>query len=174
MALQDLLIASAREFPDRPAVAEPSGDQLSYAELDALTDRIRDRLVAAGVERGDRVGFCLHKSIDSIATLFGVLKSGAAYVPVDPTAPPSRNGYIFANCRVKVLVTEVAMQDGLAEEMRRHGHEPLVIAISEVGGGRGIDAAVDASPTAATVTSVPDDLATFSIPRVRPGAPRAL
>ncbi len=90
------LIEAARRFPDRPAVEEPGGRALTYRELDRLSDRMRDRLAAMGVVSGDRVGFYLYKSIDTVATLYGILKTGAAYVPVDPGAPPGRNAYILS------------------------------------------------------------------------------
>ena len=65
---------------------DPGVARLAYGELDTLSDRTRDRLTAWGVQRGDRVGLYLKKSVDSIAALFGALKAGAAYVPVDPDA----------------------------------------------------------------------------------------
>lgn len=162
MALHHLLVESTRVHPDRVALAEASGARLTYRELDALSDRLRDHLVAAGVRRGDRVGFCLHKSIDSIATLFGILKAGAAYVPVDPTAPAGRNAYIFANCEVRALVTESAMEAELRHELVESGHEPALFVLDGVGGGSALAACLDrrgAAAAAPTVDSGPDDLA---------------
>jgi hypothetical protein len=52
------------------------------------------------VRPGDRVGIYLRKSIDAVAAIYGILKAGAAYVPVDPGAPPARNAYILHNCAV--------------------------------------------------------------------------
>src|ERR1700710_1408580 len=103
IALHQYLEQSARKYPDRPAIFEATGAPITYAQLDTLTDRLRDRLIAIGVGPGDRVGICLHKSIDSVASIFGILKTGAAYVPVDASAPATRNGFIFANCAVKAL-----------------------------------------------------------------------
>jgi acyl-CoA synthetase (AMP-forming)/AMP-acid ligase II len=58
------------------------------------------------VRGGDRVGNSLHKSIDSLAAILGILKTGVAYVPADPGAPVSRNAYILADCQVKAMVIE--------------------------------------------------------------------
>jgi len=91
-----LIDAAARE-PDALAVVEPGRGSIRYRELDALSDRMRDRLHAMGVRNGDRVGIYLRKSIDSVAAIYGILKAGAAYVPVDTLAPPARNAYIFHN-----------------------------------------------------------------------------
>ena len=142
------LIDSARQYPDRPAVVEPAGRAVSYAELDRLSDRVRDRLFAFGVTPGDRVGFYLRKSIDTVAALYGILKAGAAYVPVDPGAPPSRNAFILSNCTVRVVITEGRFADRLREELTALGANPAVLVIDEVGGGRGLERALDAADAA--------------------------
>src|SRR5882724_12041499 len=99
--LHHFLDKAAQDRPQHTAVVEPGQATISYEGLRILSDRLRDRLIWLGVRRGDRVGFCLRKSIDSVATIFGILKSGAAYVPVDPSAPASRNAYIFDDCSVR-------------------------------------------------------------------------
>ena len=71
-----------------------------------MSDRLRDRLRAMGVRPGDRVGIYLRKSIDAVAAIFGILKAGAAYVPVDPGAPAARGAFILNNCQVNVVVIE--------------------------------------------------------------------
>src|SRR6266498_1697254 len=100
--LHQLLLHATRLFPNRIAVEEPEHGTVTYQELDGLSDRLRDRLSALGVRAGDRVGIYMRKSIDSVASIFGILKTGAAYVPVDSGAPPARNAYIMHNCDVRV------------------------------------------------------------------------
>src|SRR5689334_10981142 len=102
--LAGLLIESAKRTPDREAVGVPGGATLTYRQLDALSDRLRDRLWHLGVRPGDRVGMRLHKSIDGVATIFGALKAGACYVPVDADSPAARGAYIHNDCQVKVVV----------------------------------------------------------------------
>ena len=94
-ALPQLLENTALKFPHHIAVVEPSQGAIPYSELNALSDCVRDRLHHLGVRCGDRVGIYLHKSIDTVAVIFGIMKAGAAYVPVDATAPVSRNAYIL-------------------------------------------------------------------------------
>ena len=120
-ALHEAFVASARRTPGAVAVVEPGRGTITYGELDALSDRVRDRLAALGVDRGDRIGIYLRKSIDSVATLLGALKAGAAYVPVDPGAPATRGAYILHNCGVKVVVVEAAMADKLGAELAEPG-----------------------------------------------------
>ncbi|HXV13921.1 MAG TPA: amino acid adenylation domain-containing protein [Candidatus Krumholzibacteria bacterium] len=166
MTLQRYLDETVARFPERAAVREPGGASVTYRELGELSDRLRDRLASMGVAPGDRVGIYLRKSIDTVAAIFGVLKTGAAYVPVDPSAPPSRNGYIFANCSVKVAITERRFEPGLRKHLSEEGaaDTPLFV-IDEAAGGAGLRAALDAAdaatraPRVATVHTGPDALA---------------
>ena len=92
--------------------------------LDRLSDQLRDRLAALGVGRGDRVGIYLRKSVDAVAAIFGILKTGAAYVPVDPSAPASRNAYIHNNCSVKAVIVERRFEAAYREELASCGGSP--------------------------------------------------
>jgi len=156
---------AARRWPDNVAVEEAGGSSISYRELDLLSDRLRDRLVHMGVRRGDRLGFWIRKSIDAVATILGALKAGAAYVPVDPTAPPARNGYILADCAVAAAVVESRFKDSLLAELATHGARPRVLVIGGSGGGVHLRAALDeedrlaAVPAVETAEPSPDDLA---------------
>ena len=87
--------------------------------------------MALGVELGDRVGICMRKSADAVASIFGIMKAGAAYVPADPTAPASRNAFIFHNCAVKVVIVEARLADRLGEEFNQVGFAPEMIVIEE-------------------------------------------
>ncbi len=136
-------IEAARRFPGRTAVVEPAKGSVTYAELDALSDRLRDRLVGLGVASGDRVGFYLRKSIDGVAGMIGILKAGAAYVPVDPGAPPARNAFIMHNCSVKVAIVEAQFESRFRAELEALGAQPHVIVLPDVGGGRGLATALD-------------------------------
>src|SRR5262245_30495370 len=115
MAIHEYLERAASRHPNRPAVEGTDGRALDYRSLDALSDRLRDRLHQAGVRPGDRVGIYLRKYVDTVATIFGILKAGAAYVPVDPNAPASRNAYILSDCAVKALILEDRFVGALAE-----------------------------------------------------------
>jgi amino acid adenylation domain-containing protein len=104
--LDNLLQESARRHPDRPVLIDSNGQTLSYAELTAQVDTIAAILVQAGIQPGDRVALWGPKSIPLVAGLFGILKAGAAYVPVDPSSPVSRAAYIFRDCDVRAILGE--------------------------------------------------------------------
>ena len=165
-ALHDTFIASARRQPEATAVVEPGHGTITYGALDRLSDRLRDRLASLGVAHGDRVGFFVRKSIDSVATLLGTLKAGAAYVPVDPNAPPARGAYILHNCAVKVVVVESALAERLTAELSALGAKPETIVVdSAKDAGAGLREALDAldhdvvAPAVVTAASKPSDLA---------------
>jgi amino acid adenylation domain-containing protein len=96
--------AAAERDPAHDAVVMP-GTRLSYGELEARSNRFAHSLREHGVRRGDRVALWLPKSPEAVVTLYGAMKVGAAYVPVDPGAPPARLGFIARDCDVSALVT---------------------------------------------------------------------
>jgi amino acid adenylation domain-containing protein len=164
-ALQQFLIDSARIAPEHSAIDEPAHGTISYEALASLSDRLRDRLCALGVRPGDRVGIYMRKSIDAVAAIFGILKAGAAYVPVDPGAPAERDAYILCNCSVKVAIVENRFEAKLREEMEKLGPIPQLLLLDGTGGGLPLQEALareearnPASPTE-TVNSAPDALA---------------
>jgi len=166
MSLHDRLAASVLQHPSRTAVMEADGTgRTDYAHLDRLSDRLRDRLASMGVGRGDRVGLYLRKSVDTVASIFGVLKTGAAYVPVDPTAPATRNAYIHNNCRVKAVVVEKPFAAAYCDALRALGPLPPLIVVDACGGGHGLENVLTRLDTesparpSASAHSQPGDLA---------------
>ncbi len=100
--------------PDHPAVR--CGDRaLSYRELQKATNQLANTLVAADVAVGDRVGLYLHKSIETVVSAYGIMKAGAAFVPIDPQIPTDRLRAIMNDCDVSVVVTEDRKVDQLIE-----------------------------------------------------------
>ena len=112
--LNDLLAASAQRRGDAIAV-KSQGKELSYAELEQRASQLANYLVSKGVKPGDFVGLSLHRSVDLLVGLLGILKTGAAYVPLDPDYPNDRLLYMLEQSAVAVLVTESALIDSLPE-----------------------------------------------------------
>ena len=94
--------------PDKPAV-EFSDDLITYAELDAYANQIAHGLIARGVRPGDLVALYLNKSHRLYAAMLGILKAGAAYVPIDPRFPLERIRAILEDSAAKAFVTEHAL-----------------------------------------------------------------
>ncbi|MDQ6606643.1 MAG: amino acid adenylation domain-containing protein [Actinomycetota bacterium] len=94
----------ARLTPDRPAVAG-AGTELSYAELNAVANRLAHLLRDAGVQRNVTVGLCLERSPRLIQAVLGIHKAGGAYLPINHEHPQARIAHQLAESGVKVLVT---------------------------------------------------------------------
>jgi amino acid adenylation domain-containing protein len=178
--IHQFLEEAARAHPDRTAVEEPdTGTAVSYAELAALSDALRDRLCRLGVRPGDRVGIYMRKSIDALASIFGILKTGAAYVPVDPGAPVARNAYILGDCSVAAVVLErrfvPALSDQLAAAVRPH-----LLPLDGTSGGASLRSALEAlqaedpAPHVATVVPPPESLAYILYTSGSTGSPKGV
>ncbi|MDN3689555.1 non-ribosomal peptide synthetase [Cyclobacterium jeungdonense] len=77
---------------------------LTYYELNKRANQVAHILIKKGITTESLVPFCMEKSIDMMVTLFGILKSGAAYVPIDPNYPVERIRYILADIGAKILL----------------------------------------------------------------------
>ncbi len=84
--LSHILDRSAEQFSEREAF-RCEGKRLTYGELLQQANGLAHTLIDLGVQRGDRVGIYLSKSLESAVAIYGIWKAGAAYVPVDPSAP---------------------------------------------------------------------------------------
>lgn len=103
--LHELFEAQARTTPE--AIALVCGEeQLTYRELNRRTDELSQRLIDLGVGRESLVGICVDRSADMLAGLLGILKTGAAYVPLDPAYPSERLSAMLHEARVRVLLTQ--------------------------------------------------------------------
>jgi len=156
LALPDLLARSARRCPDFPAIEEPPAWSISYRELDLLSDRVRDRLRAIGLARGDRVAILARKSIDAVAALLGAMKAGAASVPIDPHAPAWRAAAILVGCSPRVAVAERALATAVREELATLGApQPRWLELAGTGGGMALRARLDQEDGIAPAPSAP-------------------
>jgi len=108
--LGERVTRAAARRPDALAIRGPDGD-LTYAELDARANQVARALAAGGVGAGDRVAIWLPKGAEAVAAMQGVLRLGAAYVPVDVLSPNARAMAIMRDCGVRALV---AQQDAAA------------------------------------------------------------
>src|SRR5215472_13296916 len=111
--LHQLLTESAVHRPDAEAV-RLLDQALSYGELEKLSNQLAHALIKCGVVTGDRIGIYLHKSPAAIASIFGILKTGACYVPVDPNAPGLRLVEIARQCDFRVLITSSSLYEKLS------------------------------------------------------------
>ncbi|MFB9512707.1 non-ribosomal peptide synthetase [Streptomyces purpureus] len=106
--------ARVREFPDNVAVVV-SGVETSYAELNVRANRLAALLRERGIEPGTRVGLCLRRNVDLPTAILAVLKTGAAYVPLDTGHPPARVAEIAGDAGVCVVIAHTEAGKALGE-----------------------------------------------------------
>ena len=104
MSVHELIQAQAKARPD--AVALFDGDKrITYRELDQRASQLAARLQAAGIREEDPVGLCMRRSADFVIGALGVLKAGAAYVPLDPNYPKNRLTMLLEDSGLRLVVT---------------------------------------------------------------------
>ena len=119
--------AQAAAEPGRPALTA-GGETLSYAELEAAAGRLANHLRAAGARPGRPVAVCLERSLGLPVAILAVLKTGAHYVPVDPTSPAARLRYILEDAGAGLLVTDAPAPEGFAGRVVDVRREAAAIA----------------------------------------------
>ncbi|QGV82787.1 amino acid adenylation domain-containing protein [Streptomyces ficellus] len=105
--------ALAADGPDQVAVV-CGDDRVTRGELDTWAGRVAARLVAAGVRPGDRVGVLAGRSTAMVAAVLGTVRTGAAYVPVDPANPDERVTAVLADARVSAVVVTAGAEERVA------------------------------------------------------------
>ena len=111
--LHELLEQTAGAVPDDVALDAP-GRTVTYGELDHMAKALAAKLGAAGIGREDRVGVYFDKGVELIVALCGVLRSGAAFVPLDPDGPAERLRLILEDLRPALLLTGEREHERLA------------------------------------------------------------
>ncbi|WHZ11420.1 MAG: polyketide synthase module [Burkholderiaceae bacterium] len=106
--IHELFDAQAARAPQRAALRS-AGMSVSYAQLNARAQRIACALRARGVGAGDRVGLCVERGTDMVAAMLGILRAGAAYVPLDPSYPRERLCYMADDAGLALLVSTVEL-----------------------------------------------------------------
>jgi amino acid adenylation domain-containing protein len=120
--VHELFEKQAERCPEAAAVRF-EGQDLSYAELNARANRLAHYLRSLGVGPDVIVGVCLHRTPALVASLLGVLKSGSAYLPLDPSYPAERLDWMLEDARVRVLITD----QGIAARLHCDGAEVVCI-----------------------------------------------
>ncbi|HEU4433459.1 MAG TPA: amino acid adenylation domain-containing protein, partial [Pyrinomonadaceae bacterium] len=110
VCVQRAFEAQVEILPDAPAVV--CGDeQITYRELNERSNRLARYLLKRGVGPEKMVGVLLERSTEMVVALLAILKSGAAYVPLDPSYPQERLAFMLHDCEAGVLITNDALKE---------------------------------------------------------------
>ena len=104
-SLHGLIEAQVAKTPNAICVVR-DGATLDFASLDECANSVATRLQASGVGPDDRVAVCMSRSLELVVSLFGILKAGAAYVPLDPDYPSSRLAFMLSDAKPRAVLTQ--------------------------------------------------------------------
>ncbi|MCA2554408.1 MAG: amino acid adenylation domain-containing protein, partial [Microcystis sp. M04BS1] len=123
--IHQLIEEQAARTPDAVAVVFEN-QQLTYAELNSQANQLADYLRSLGVETEVIVGLCVERSLDMIVALIGILKAGAAYLPLDPEYPQERLQFMLEDSQVPLLLTQSSLIDKLPN------HQAKTVFLAEI------------------------------------------
>ena len=137
--VHELIEGQATRTPHAVAVVDED-TELTYAQLDARANQLAQRLRAAGAGAESVVGVCVRRDSELVVTLLGVMKSGAAYLPLDPSYPPDRLRFMLDDSGARLVVTrdELAgrIPDGDWQVIRTDAEAAEIAALPSVSPGR--------------------------------------
>ena len=116
--IQQLFEAAVERHPEAVAIGYEGGN-LTYSQLNAQANRLAHYLRSVGVGTETLVGILLERSAQTLVALLGVLKAGAAFVPLDPSYPRERLGFMVEDAQFKVLVTRQGLASLLPDNTAR-------------------------------------------------------
>ena len=114
--LSEALTRQAQLSPTAPALVY-EGETLSYAQLHQRADRLAQALTAQGIGREQVVAVCLERSVDLLVALLGIVKAGAAYLPLDPHLPPARLAFLLEDAACPLVLTHTTWRERLPETL---------------------------------------------------------
>jgi amino acid adenylation domain-containing protein len=112
LCIHQLFESQVEATPDAVA-AEFEDERLTYRELNERANRLAHRLIALGIGPGARVGLCLEHSLETLVAIFGVLKAGGVYVPLEPAHPQAKLAFVISDAEISVLLTQTRHMERL-------------------------------------------------------------
>jgi amino acid adenylation domain-containing protein len=116
--VHQLFEAQAARNPNTKAVVFGS-ESLTYGQLERRANQLANHLIGLGATPDSLVGICLERSLEMVVGLLGILKAGAAYVPLDPAYPPDRIAFMLENAEVPLLLTQARLRESLPATRHR-------------------------------------------------------
>jgi amino acid adenylation domain-containing protein len=116
--LHQLVETQVKLTPDAVAIVCGS-QQLTYAELDGQANQVANYLINTGVKPATFVGICVERSLAMVVGLLGILKTGAAYIPIDPHYPVDRIEYMLTDAQIEVLLTQQPLVQHLPTQTKQ-------------------------------------------------------
>ena len=159
VSIPALFAAQVARTPE--AVAISCGERSwTYRELEEAANRLAHLLAAQGAGPGQCVALLLSRSVEAVVAIVAVLKTGAAYLPIDPGLPAARIGFMVADAAPIAAITTADLRS------RLDGHDVVVIEVN--------DPRIDAQPSTAPAAPAPDDIAHINYTSGTTGVPKGV
>jgi amino acid adenylation domain-containing protein/thioester reductase-like protein len=159
VSIPELFAEQVTRTPEAVAVTF-DGNSMTYRELDQAANRLAHLLADHGAGPGQCVALLLSRSAEAIVAILAVLKTGAAYLPIDPALPAARIGFMVADAAPMAAITTAGLAD------RLDGFDVVVIDVE--------DLRIDTYPATSLLTPAPDDIAYLMYTSGTTGAPKGV
>ena len=159
VSIPAVFAAQVARTPDAVALSF-DGRSMTYREVEGAANRLAHLLAGQGVGPGERVALLLERSAQAVVAILAVLKTGAAYLPIDPGLPAARIGFMVDDAAPMAAITTAGLRS------RLDGHDLLVIDVD--------DPAVDTQPSTALPAPAPDDIAHIIYTSGTTGVPKGV
>ena len=159
VSIPEMFAAQVVRTPEATAVTF-QGHSMTYRELDEAANRVAHLLIAQGVGSGECVGLLVERSAQAVVAILGVLKTGAAYVPIDPALPAARVEFMLADAAPAAVVTTADLRS------RLNGHELVVVDVD--------DHRIQTQPSTALPGPTPEDIAYLIYTSGTTGVPKGV
>ena len=131
--LVQLLQDSALQYSDKE-VFKCLNQSLSYTDLDKGSDLLATFLLHKGVQKGDRVGIYMDRCLETVTAVYGILKAGCAYVPLNPSQPHARTKALLVDCGIQHLITVPKLKRRVLALVNETEDLPTVIGVNDMDG----------------------------------------
>jgi long-chain acyl-CoA synthetase len=130
MLVGELLENSAKRRPDKVALIYQR-KRVTYAQIENAANSMANVLIANGLQRQERVAIYLENSIESVVSIFGILKASGIFVIINPQVKSRKLAYILNDCQVKILITDAKHLEEISLNIAGYPHLIGVITIDE-------------------------------------------
>jgi long-chain acyl-CoA synthetase len=133
MLVHEFLERAVAKTPDKEALI-CQNRRLTYIEIERFSNSLSNALVALGLQKLDRVAIYLENSVESVVSIFGILKAGGIFLTINPQTKSKKLSYILNDCQVKILITDHKLAinyDGNVPDLQVISVNTLQAAVSE-------------------------------------------